>query len=212
MATWLPTLHREDDGWNLQFPAVRRAIRQLESVGAHVSTKPLRLHLPFGYRWQLPIEEIHAVNAQYCEGVSDADVECISAFSKIDCLALRGTLVRGDVLHCVRQPRRIYMLDLGQSQFDDEHAENLLRFEHLQCLFLDRTRITDAAIDTILRLPWLDDLWINHCPIGVESIRRLAAHPRLSILHASPNQISAAEALRLQRESIDRFHVHVGDG
>jgi hypothetical protein len=213
MATWLPTLYREDpdDGWNLQFPAVRRAIRQLEAVGGRVSTNPIWLDLPFGYRWKPPIETLSVVYAQYCERVSDADLRCISAFGRVNCLTVRGTPITGELLGFMRTPRRVSMLDLGQSSFDDDHARELLRFDRVEHLFLDRTRITDAAVEAILRLPALDGLWINHCRIGEASIRRLASHQRLRILHASPDQISASEALRLQRESNDRFEVAIGN-
>lgn len=208
MATWLPTLHREDEGWHLQLPAVRRAIQQLRAIGGHASTRPVWLNLPFG-TYQLPFEVLHAVTVQYYEQVSDPDLECISAFSRIDCLRLRGTPITGDVLRFVRHPRRMWMLDLAQSNFDDEHAEELLRFERVQHVFLDSTRISDAAVETLLRLPMLDSLAINHCQIGPESIRRLASHPRLTYLHASPDQIQAPDALQLQRKSNDRLRVQV---
>jgi uncharacterized membrane protein len=98
-----------------------------------------------------------------------------------------------DVLKSVRD--RVIELDLGDSAFDDEAAEQLTDFEHLQRLALHNTAVTDAAMRSVAGLPFLASLRIHGTAVTDAGVEELIDLEHLERVYAWNSGVSGGSEL-----------------
>lgn len=167
--------------------------------------------------------------------VHDRLVQAIAAAPKLRRLRLAGTPITLPTIQAIAKRSELEQVDLAETPIDDASAAALLAMPHMRVLRLDRTmvsdaalrgaaspelaelyvsttRVTDAGLELLDRLPKLEALGAGALGLGDVTLARIAKLTELSTLvlsqaKASSPALAGLSALKhLERLYLDQTH------
>lgn len=108
-----------------------------------------------------------------------------------------GTHATGEGLKSLKNQSQLTYLSMSLNYVDDRSIANLALFPNLRCLQLNEPELSDAAIEHLLKIPHLGQLYIGWCPITQTARDRLKkAMPKCFIDSNHPMEIEHARNYR----------------
>jgi serine/threonine protein kinase/formylglycine-generating enzyme required for sulfatase activity/Leucine-rich repeat (LRR) protein len=147
--------------------------------------------------------------------IGDSDLSTLASMRQLSSLFLDGTRVTDAGLVQLRGLTSLSYIKLGDSQITDAGLVNLQGMSNLQILdltgsrvtgrglsaletlpitslMLDRTPISDATLDAVLRFPRIGSLHLQNTGVTDAGLAKLAGHPTISFLNLTSSPISDA--------------------
>lgn len=127
------------------------------------------------------LKELRTLVAVQCM-VDDQSVKHLAACRQLEDLALGQTLLTDQGLASLAQLTSLRRLDLSQTQVTDQGLTSLVAMQQLQSLDLrGNLGITDAAVDWLLKLPQLEEVFLDGTSVSREALARLGPRAKTKL-------------------------------
>lgn len=127
------------------------------------------------------LKELRTLVAVQCM-VDDQSLKHLAACRQLEDLALGQTLLTDQGLASLAQLTSLRRLDLSQTQVTDQGLTSLVAMQQLQSLDLrGNLGVTDAAVDWLLKLPQLEEVFLDGTSVSREALARLGPRAKTKL-------------------------------
>jgi hypothetical protein len=139
--------------------------------------------------------------------VTDADMECIGVFPRLQFLSLSDTQITSKGLEDIRALPVLEVLYLDNTMITDPGLESVHDLPSLRFLSLENTKVTGEGFQFLRNLPRLEDLSLDGSPITDDSLSRLAILPQVRFLSLCRTKITDAGLQHLEDTRIKKLYL-----
>ena len=119
--------------------------------------------------------DLKDVTIEQCSAITDEGLGFLESYGQLRKLTLRDLRITGAIFDKLSNARKLTVLNVAQTNVDDDAVKSLLKMENLTELNLSETLVSDAAVEILAQLPNLKKLYVMQTKMTDAGVDKLKA-------------------------------------